>query len=83
MDSIKHEGIDSLRKFFYGIILEALENGEFTRLKKCLECEYYFVAFDPREIYCKPECREVRHGREAKDRMRKSRASRREWDWGT
>ncbi len=73
-------GIDALRKLLYGLVIEALETGELTRLRMCLECEDYFIANDPREIYCKPECREVRHRREAKDRMRKSRARSREWD---
>jgi len=70
--------IDTATKDLYGIVLEALETGELARLRMCLECEDFFIAKDPREIYCKPECREVQHRRDAKYRMRESRARRRE-----
>lgn len=64
----------SHRERFYGFIADALENKEFERLKRCLKCQRFFLAEDPRKKYCGDECRESYHGGEkAKERVRKSR----------
>lgn len=60
----------------YGIIIEALENGEFKRIKKCPECQRFFVAGDLRQTYCTAKCKEARDRRDAPDRVRRSREKR-------
>jgi hypothetical protein len=43
---------------FYGMIAEALANGELDLLRRCPYCQKFFTAKAPREIYCIPQ-----HGR--------------------
>jgi hypothetical protein len=63
---------------FYGMIAEALMNGELDLLRRCPYCHQFFTARQPREIYCIPQ-----HGRlyydhpeRAKERVDNSRAAR-------
>ena len=41
----------------YCILGEAIRQGEIRRLQNCLECASYFVAQDPRQVYCRELCR--------------------------
>jgi len=66
----------SPEQHLYGIIIEALENGEFKRIKKCPECQRFFVAGDLRQTYCTPKCKEARDRRDAPDRVKRSREKR-------
>jgi len=61
------------REALYGIISNALETGEFSRLKRCNECQRFFIGEDPRQEYCKPKCRDEHHDRDAVNRVRRSR----------
>jgi hypothetical protein len=66
-------GEGSLRGWAYEAIITALENGDFVRLKKCKECEKFFVAEDLRQKFCNPQCTRLHHDKEAADRVRRSR----------
>jgi len=63
----------SFRGWAYTVIMQALEQGRFWYLRPCIECKKFFAAKDSRQRYCQPSCRETLHGRQAKDRVRKSR----------
>src|SRR5262249_28923107 len=51
------QGVESLRQSLYGIIIDALESGELSRLVKCSNCPRFFVTEDWRQEYCTPRCR--------------------------
>ena len=63
--------VSSSREELYGIVISALENNSFALFRMCKECRKFFVAQDPRQIYCSRNCTESFHGKDAKNRMRK------------
>jgi len=63
----------SPEQHLYGIIIEILENGELKRLKRCPECQKFFVAEDLKQTYCTPKCKLTRDERDAPNRMRRYR----------
>lgn len=67
-------GGDTPRQKLYGIITSALESGWLERLKRCLECQKFFVSDDPRSKYCTDACKQARDKRDAPNRMRRLRA---------
>jgi hypothetical protein len=48
--------VTSLQKSLYGIVIDALESGELVRLRRCLNCQVFFVAKDPKRKYCTLIC---------------------------
>lgn len=64
----------SPRQRMYGIIIEALERGLFSRLRFCAECHLFFVAADLRQKFCTSNCMELADKRRAVERVRKMRA---------
>jgi hypothetical protein len=48
--------VKSLRESLYGIIIDALESGELFRLRRCLNCQVFFMAEDLKQKYCTPTC---------------------------
>jgi hypothetical protein len=48
--------VNSLPKSLYGIVIDALESGELIRLKRCLNCQVFFVAEDLKQKYCTRSC---------------------------
>src|SRR5262249_29364479 len=67
------QGVESLRQSLYGIIIDALESGELSRLVKCSSCPRFFVIADRRKEYCAPRCRpsyETAPNRQAKRKKR-------------
>jgi len=63
-------GVTSLRQEIYGIIIDALENGELSRLRRCLNCWKFFVAEDLHLKFCTPKCMRVADGKAAPLRVR-------------
>jgi hypothetical protein len=59
---------------FYSVIIKTLEDGSFQKLKRCKECQRFFVADRLSEKFCRPECSKAYFDRGALDRVRKSRA---------
>ena len=43
---------ESFRELFYGVIVESLENGSFSRFRICPECGKFFLALDPKRRFC-------------------------------
>jgi len=70
--------LPSPRQRLYEVIISALESGELSRLKKCLECQRFFVAEDTRMKFCPPECYKSNDRRKAVGRSRKSRNNKKE-----
>lgn len=66
----------SMRERLYRIIIEALEGQELSKLKRCEECQKFFVAEDPREKLCSPECKRLHEREGSKRRMQKLRRRR-------
>jgi len=55
----------SFRELFYGVVAESLENGFFSRLRICPECQRVFVAEDPKRRFCEnKKCKDAFHNRE-------------------
>jgi hypothetical protein len=48
--------VRSLRESLYGIVIDALESGELVRLRRCLNCQVFFVADDLKQKYCTKGC---------------------------
>jgi hypothetical protein len=48
--------VTSLRKSLYGIVIDALESGELVGLRRCLNCQVFFVAEDLKRKYCTLIC---------------------------
>lgn len=62
------KGSSSLREELYSIIIDTMESGELSRLRKCLWCTKYFAAEDLRQKYCHEECRDRADRRGAKEK---------------
>jgi len=67
--SLRHA--PSLRDRLYWNIIDALESGELSRLRRCLNCGKFFVAEDPRQKFCTPGCMKAADQRSAVERVRK------------
>jgi hypothetical protein len=64
------------RKFLYGTVIEALQSGILTRIKRCQweDCGRYFLREDLRRIaYCSERCANAYDRWDAAERVRKSR----------
>ena len=66
----------SSRGHFYAIVAESLQQGDLSKLRRCPYCRMFFIARDPRRIYCpshtrafhdQPKMVALRKGRELKD----------------
>jgi hypothetical protein len=62
--------VESLRESLYGIIIDALENGELVRLRRCLNCQVFFVAEDLKQKYCAKGCMKAADQKNALKRVR-------------
>jgi hypothetical protein len=60
---------------FYGLIIKTLEDTSFQKLKRCKECQRFFIADRLSDKFCRPECSKAYFDRGAIDRVRKSRAN--------
>jgi hypothetical protein len=67
----------SIRERLYRIIIDALEGQELSKLKRCEKCQKFFVAEDPREKLCSPQCKRLYDREGAKRRMQRLRQRRR------
>lgn len=56
----------SYRRYFYGILMMALESGDFARLRKCKECQKFFVAEHLNSKFCQPKCSNSYFGKDTK-----------------
>lgn len=68
---------DSLEENLYGILINSLEVGDFSRLRRCEECLQFYVAQDIRQKYCSRECRNTHHTKDTKRRVENFRARKR------
>lgn len=62
-----------LRQKLFSIIAATLEKNEFPRLKRCPVCSKFFVAKDPRGVFCSPKCKAMHDNKTGKDRVRRCR----------
>jgi len=63
----------SVRRECYAIILEALQDGELSRFKKCPECSRFFLAEHLNKKYCGDECMRAADNQRAKRDVKKRR----------
>ncbi len=52
----REDFVTALRKCFYAAIVSALEDGTFLRLRRCQECQRFFIAGRLGKKYCSNEC---------------------------
>lgn len=65
---------DTPQKKLYALLISTLESGDFKRLKKCSECQTFFVTKNRRHMkFCSSRCYERNDYRNATERMRVSR----------
>jgi len=60
----------SPKERMYGLVIDALERGDFSRLRRCTECHRFFAADDLRQKFCIASCRDKADRRDAKRRVR-------------
>lgn len=51
----------SLRKWLYAILISILEDGNFASLRRCEECQKFFIAEDVRKQFCGDDCKTAFH----------------------
>lgn len=61
------------RQGFYSAIIKTLQDGSFQKLKRCKECQRFFIADRLSDKFCLPECSKAYFDRGALDRVRESR----------
>jgi hypothetical protein len=59
----------SAKERMYGLVIDALERGDFSRLRRCKECDRFFAADDLRQKFCTSDCRDIADRRDAKRRV--------------
>jgi len=53
----------SLHKWLYGILISVLEDGYFASLRRCEECQKFFIAEDARKQFCGDNCKTAFHNK--------------------
>lgn len=65
---------ESFHELFYGAIVESLENGSFSRLRRCPTCRKFFLPVDVRTRFCPgTRCKDDFHSKTANERVKKFR----------
>jgi hypothetical protein len=61
------------RASFYSVIIKTLEDRTFQKLKRCKECQRFFIADRLSDKFCRPECSKAHFDLGAADRVKRSR----------